>query len=82
MTKLCPENEHHDYYSSDLGWEYLGNDGEADYYVNHPKQWTSIVTSNQPWDYASYDYSMVMDGSYAAPKANQLRQFINKSVGE
>lgn len=69
QTKLYPKNYHQKYYAD---WHYLGNDGEADYYVlpwelvgkdgratlsNVP--WTSIVYSSAPEDYASPGYDML-----------------------
>ena len=59
-AKLYPRNGHHDFYSAGLGWFYLGQcdgvSGKADVYVNHKKQWLSIVTSNEPSEYSSPSY--------------------------
>jgi hypothetical protein len=61
LKKLFPENEHHDYYTPTIGWIYLGHDDEYDYYVNHEKQWTSVVYGSSPWQYISGAYDLIDD---------------------
>ena len=58
-TKNWPENEHHDHYSTELGWEFLGKDDKYDYYINHDWEYISIVYGSQDWEYASPDYGSV-----------------------
>lgn len=60
--KAYPLNSHMNYYTTE-GWVYLGqfetsinNMGVIDMYVNHKKQWTSYVYSNDPSCYISGDY--------------------------
>jgi hypothetical protein len=64
MKKLYPDNNHHDGYDESIGWIYLGNDENHDYYVNHSRKWLSIVYSNEDSDYGSPDYNNVIQGRY------------------
>lgn len=59
--KVYPSNYHHNYYSSDFGWEYLGSDDKHDYYVNHRMRYTSIVYGEEPWEYMSPWYPAVVE---------------------
>lgn len=69
MDKLFPENSHQDHYAD---WHYLGNDGQFDYYVlpwelvgkdcrlTMGVPWLSIVASNEPSDYWSPCYRLLL----------------------
>lgn len=51
MKKLFPDSPHHDNYSEELGWEYLGTDDKYDYYVNHKTEYLSIVYGDEEYEY-------------------------------
>ena len=61
-TKNWPENAHHDHYSTELGWEFLGKDDKCDYYVSHKHKFLSIVYGSEDWEYISPDYNILMTG--------------------
>jgi len=57
---LYSENCHHDYYE---GWSHMGHDGERDYYISIDEEGNtllSIVHSNEPSDYSSPTFYMVV----------------------
>lgn len=56
-------NHHEEYYSPDLGWEYLGSDAQYDFYINHRSEWTSIVHGPQPCQYMSMYYHEAVTGN-------------------
>ena len=83
FTKNWPDNSHMDYYSSEIGWVYLGSDDKNDYYVNHVKKWTSIVYGEEPWQYATAQYPHVVSRESYLLEAypySQLIHFLNEEV--
>ena len=80
QIKNFPDNEHHDNYSSDRGWKYLGSDERFDYYVNHERKYLSVVFGVEPWDYMSPEYTILISGGYSAEQYHTLRKLIEEST--
>ncbi len=86
MTKLYPDNPHHDNYSEELGWEYLGTDDKYDYYVNHKWEYLSIVEGDEGHEYMSPMYDSFtspefLEFGYTKPAYLKLKQLLDNQKG-
>lgn len=83
MKKLFPYNPHHDNYSDNLGWQYLGTDDKYDYYVNHEREYLSIVYGSEGYEYMSPMYSSFTspkfhEYAYAQPAYLKLKELLGR----
>lgn len=86
MKKLFPDNPHHDNYSEELGWEYLGTDDKYDYYVNHKWEYLSIVYGDEGHEYASPMYSWFtspkfFEHAFGEPTYLKLKELLDNQKG-
>ena len=81
-TKNWPENAHHDHYSTELGWKFLGKDDKYDYYVNHDWEYLSIVYGGEDSQYKSPDYHSFLGGAYKSYPYSKLKDLIEESSNE
>jgi len=81
-TKNWPENAHHDHYSTELGWKFLGKDDKCDYYVSHKHKFLSIVYGSEDWEYKSPDYHSFLGGAYKSYPYSKLKDLIEESSNE